>query len=211
MQRTLRDETVGEGWGAAENRQGEQIWKQGCPRGTRDSGQHTQVTTEETAEGPPGSPRAIRTERHHEHTARRNPRVAKCLDRKRRLPAAQGPASGCPRISPLQPWTPKGLAFPEVLQTPTVGLRHACLFSMCELPSRSHALSRVTKPAARKVWREGRLGWECFLPSLADCHPCPRGHTLPCPVGRAGPTLKAMARFLKLPPPISHVQTGPLS
>lgn len=63
MQKSLRDETVGEGWGAAENRQGEQIWKQGRPRGTRDSGQHARVTTEETAEGAPGSPRAIRTER----------------------------------------------------------------------------------------------------------------------------------------------------
>lgn len=31
MQRSLRDKTVGEGWGAAENRQGEQIWKECRP------------------------------------------------------------------------------------------------------------------------------------------------------------------------------------
>lgn len=93
------------------------------------------------------------------------------------------PAASGPRASPLQPWTPKGLAFPgEVSQSPAVSLRHTYLFSMCELPSRSHTPSRVTKPAARV--------WKCFLVSLADSHPRHRGHALPCPVGRLVPRWK---------------------
>lgn len=144
---------------------------------------HARIMREETVGGPPRSPSAIRTKRrHHTQHEETHARPSVPTENTGRPPHRRPAASG-PRASPLQPWTPKGLAFPgEVSQSPAVSLRHTYLFSMCELPSRSHTPSRVTKPAARV--------WKCFLASLADSHPRHRGHALPCPVRRLVPRWK---------------------